>query len=791
MMSKRPIEPDLQQYADDSMAESSRADEVFFQNVVENLTDLVCRYDANFCLTFANRAYCEWIGQPVEALLGTSFLEKIPAEERERAVAHVKALNVEHPVVTSLHHSILRDGSRCLIEWTDRALFDASGRLIGYQGSGRDVTERRNAEEAKRASEAQTQALLTAIPDLIFRISSDGRFLNAHGSVVTLLIPADQIVGMTFEDMMSLPDAPSATLRGMLAAVKQAQTTRQVVFFEYALDVRGEMRDFEARSVPIGDSAEALMIVRDVTERERAARALRASEEKYRSLVESSDALIAVVDEDGQILYVNDIAAQEIGVKADELVGRNLREFLLTEDAAVQLRMIQDVMRQGAGTVYETSLSGRGEDRWFRASVQPVRDAFGRVSSALINAANVTRFKQAEAALQEARDLLELRVIERTAELERVKNRIEAIFNHSGDGILLLDIERGIQQANRAFETLFGIAPVQYLGVRLAALFDLTDALTIDRISQEVARTHQTGHVEAKVRRRDSGVSVDVEIGIAPVNNSEQVVTNLVCIIRDITERKRAEDALQRALQRERELSELKSRFVSMSSHEFRTPLASILATTDTLTYYRAKMDDGQIDERLERIRQQVMHMKDIMDDVLQLARMQAGRVGFKPEPGDLDALCRVIVEEFESQAAYRGRIAYDPPESAAQTVFDARLMRQVFSNLIHNALKYSPGKNSVRVKLWFDATEVGFKVSDDGIGIPPEDLNHLFEPFHRATNVGVISGTGLGLSIAQQAVELHGGAIVIESAVGNGSTFTVTLPRQPGQTDEEGQQAR
>ncbi|MCK6579830.1 MAG: PAS domain-containing sensor histidine kinase [Anaerolineae bacterium] len=662
MMSKHPIEPDTQPHADDSTAKFSRADEAFFQNIVENLTDLICRYDAKFCLTFANRAYCEWIGQPVEALLGTSLLEKIPAEEHERAIAHVRALTLENPVVTSLHHSILRDGTRCLIEWTDRALFDAEGRLIAYQGSGRDVTER-----------------------------------------------------------------------------------------------------------------------------ERAARALRASEEKYRSLVESSDALIAVVDEDGQILYVNEIATREIELDASTLVGSNLRDFLSMEDAAAQMTIIREAMRQNSGIVYETSLSGRNGERWFRASVQPVRDAFGRVSSALLNASNITHFKQAEAALQEARDLLEQRVIKRTAELEWVKNRLEAIFNHGGDGILLLDIERGIQQANRAFETLFGIAPVQYLGVRLAALFDLADALTIDQISREVARTHQTGHVEARVHRRDSGISVDVEIGIAPVNNSEQAVTNLVCIIRDITERKQAEDALQRALQREKELNELKSRFVSMSSHEFRTPLASILATTDTLTYYRAKMDDGQIDERLERIRQQVMHMKDIMDDVLQLARLQAGRVAFNPEPSDLDALCRAIVEEFESQAAYRGRITYVPPESAAQTIFDIRLMRQIVSNLIHNALKYSPDRNSVRVKLWFDETEVGFKVSDDGIGIPPEDLDHLFEPFHRATNVGVISGTGLGLTITRQAVELHGGTISVESTLGNGSVFTVTLPRNALPPDGEG----
>ena len=246
----------------------------------------------------------------------------------------------------------------------------------------------------------------------------------------------------------------------------------------------------------------------------------------------------------------------------------------------------------------------------------------------------------------------------------------------------------------------------------------------------------------------------------------------------DSTQRKQAEAALKLALVQEKELGELKSRFVSMASHEFRTPLAAILATTETLSYYRAKMTQEQIDSRLDKIRHQVIYMKEIMEDVLQLARVQGGRVEFAPMQADFAALCREIVEEFDSQAPYRGRIVYDCAAVAVVADFDPRLMRQVINNLVLNALKYSPPEKMVQIELAQDALQVTLQVSDKGIGIPPNDLKHLFEPFHRATNVGNISGTGLGLSIAKQAVDLHKGTLAPVSQVGVGTTFTVVLPK-------------
>jgi signal transduction histidine kinase len=171
--------------------------------------------------------------------------------------------------------------------------------------------------------------------------------------------------------------------------------------------------------------------------------------------------------------------------------------------------------------------------------------------------------------------------------------------------------------------------------------------------------------------------------------------------------------------------------------------------------------------------------MTSLMEDVLQLARYQSGRVEFKPALDDLDKLCKEIIEEYESQAQFMGRISYKSSAAPLLMSFDKHLMRQVISNLVSNALKYSPIEKIVRVNLWNTATDVELTVIDEGIGIPAEDMKHLFEPFHRARNVGTISGTGLGLSITWQAILMHSGTITPVSEIGKGTSITVIFPKK------------
>lgn len=266
-------------------------------------------------------------------------------------------------------------------------------------------------------------------------------------------------------------------------------------------------------------------------------------------------------------------------------------------------------------------------------------------------------------------------------------------------------------------------------------------------------------------------------VGKTVISNDTGEFQQFVASIRDITERKRAEEAVQQAYEKERELGDLKSRFVSMASHEFRTPLANILAMTETLSNYRQKMADEQITDRLGSIRGQVDRLKGIMDDVLQLARIQAKRVEFQPLDLNLDAFCREVIAEYQLRLDASHRLDYSCPVETPPAKLDKKLMRQILDNLLTNALKYSGENKPVEVCLTHENNALVLSIRDQGIGIPEPDLKHLFEPFHRAANVGTISGTGLGLVITKEAVELHGGTITVNSSVGQGTTMIVTIP--------------
>jgi signal transduction histidine kinase len=257
----------------------------------------------------------------------------------------------------------------------------------------------------------------------------------------------------------------------------------------------------------------------------------------------------------------------------------------------------------------------------------------------------------------------------------------------------------------------------------------------------------------------------------------EQRATRMAGSISDITNRKQAEADLRAAFEKEKELGQLKSRFVSMASHEFRTPLTTILAASDLLKLYGHRMSEADKIQRLNRIQGEVRHMTAMLNDVLTFGKADAGKAECKPAPMDVIKFCEELSAEM--QASTGVRIAFSSSGACPPVMMDEKLLRQIFTNLLSNAVKYSPGRGMITFDLGCENGRTSFRVTDQGIGIPEEDCKRLFEPFHRAANVGTIAGTGLGLAIVKKSVELHGGTISVESKVGVGTTFVVTIPNQ------------
>jgi PAS domain S-box-containing protein len=258
---------------------------------------------------------------------------------------------------------------------------------------------------------------------------------------------------------------------------------------------------------------------------------------------------------------------------------------------------------------------------------------------------------------------------------------------------------------------------------------------------------------------------------------TEDLNTSIKNLESEIRERKRAEDEARKAFEKERELNELKSRFVSIASHEFRTPLSTILSSISLVEQYNQKGEVDKINKHTQRVKSSVNHLTSILNDFLSLGKLEEGKVDVKIESIDLEDLCNDIKEELKVQMKPEQEIIVKCASPGKSALTDPRILRNILFNLLSNAIKYSqPGK---RIYLAIQQSKADFQINitDEGIGIPEEDKKHLFDRFFRASNATNIPGTGLGLNIVKRYVDLLGGTISFNSEFNKGTTFLIKIP--------------
>ncbi|GAP95785.1 sensor histidine kinase [Leptolyngbya sp. NIES-2104] len=258
-------------------------------------------------------------------------------------------------------------------------------------------------------------------------------------------------------------------------------------------------------------------------------------------------------------------------------------------------------------------------------------------------------------------------------------------------------------------------------------------------------------------------------------------VVIIVCFIAlydQISQRQQAE-TLQHKLAQQKEVSELKLRFFSMVSHEFRTPLSIILGSVQLMIEGNSKWGEERRLKNLDRIQTAAMSMKQLFTDVLTLTRAESGKLECNPETIDLESFCLNLIEDLEVSTNKSHIIQFETQDKYTYAYVDERLLYSVLSNLLGNAIKYSPAGSKILLKLDGTNYQIRFQIRDEGIGISPEDQAKLFEPFYRGQNSSYATGTGLGLAVVKRCVELQGGTIALESQKDQGTIATVHLMRQ------------
>jgi PAS domain S-box-containing protein len=375
---------------------------------------------------------------------------------------------------------------------------------------------------------------------------------------------------------------------------------------------------------------------------------------------------------------------------------------------------------------------------------------------------------------------IELRAAIRDAEqavdkLHESRAQLQDLFDNATDLIQSVSPEERFLYVNRAWQETLGYLDEEAAGLSLSDIIHPDQRQHFLALVQRVMARPTVEWVEVTFIAKD-GRPVAVEGNIScRFQNGHPVATR--GIFRDITGRKRAEAEVRRAIEKEKELGELKLRFVSMASHEFRTPLSVILSSAELLENYGEGWPPEKKTQHYRRIEAAVENMTYMLDNVLVIGRAEAGRLQFNPAPLDLEKFCHDLVEEIRLSLGREHEIVFDCIAGCSEAHVDEKLLRQILSNLLSNAVKYSPQGSQVCFTLNCSVDRAVFVVQDHGLGIPAGDQPRLFESFHRAKNVGSIPGTGLGLTIVKKSVDLHGGDITFTSEPGVGSMFSVSVP--------------
>ena len=380
--------------------------------------------------------------------------------------------------------------------------------------------------------------------------------------------------------------------------------------------------------------------------------------------------------------------------------------------------------------------------------------------------------------------------------------RLRAVIETAIDGIITINRRGQIETINRAARELFGYTSEELVGKNVHVLMPTPYHEEHDGYLQryhETRKPHIIGIGREVEGRKKDGTVFPLRLAVNEVRLPDQVI--YTGVIHDLTEVKAAEHALERlnaqleakveartreldranrglreALDREKELGELKSRFVSLTSHEFRTPLSTILSSAELIEAYTREDQQPRREKHVKRIKKSVRGLTEILNDMLTLSRLEEGKVKVELKDVVVTELVDEVIEELSGRHKNGQCIEYTH-RGHPVIVSDGKLLRHILQNLLSNALKYSPENCNVECRTENREHEFYLHVRDRGIGIPEADQKHLFTRFFRADNVENIQGTGLGLNIVRQYAEELNGSVRFESIEGEGTTFYLNLP--------------
>ncbi len=550
------------------------------------------------------------------------------------------------------------------------------------------------------------------------------------------------------------------------------------------------------------------------------------NEEKHRFLFENMTQGVVYHNHKGQIIYANKSASEILGLTIDQLKGKTSHEpewKSIYEDgtvfpgdkhpAVITLKTGKEIKNQIMG-VYSRQKEGC---TWINInSIPKFKNGHKKPYLVMVTFEDVTERKELEQKLKKYSGHLEELVEKRTKELEQVNVELKVNYEELKEINLQLKAEIKNRERLQALHQNLNEKYIQHTRHMPLPYIELTKDYAVANWND--AAYNLLGYKENEVLFKDINFKIEFEESkqefkkflnqisqkkkpdskifniitkdaklvcewhVTPFLVKDNQIQGLIIIINDITNLIEAEQKLRFSLKKEKELNKLKSGFVSMTSHQFRTPLTTILSSSELLEMnmdmisLSTKMKKN-VSKYIQRIKNEVKRLDDLMSDVLELGRNDLGKIPFHPQKTDIIKLCDELINNHVFTAKGNRTVKLEVEGKKEKVFLDPKLVYQILVNFISNAFKYSKG-NPV-LKIVFSNKYLHFHIIDNGIGISENDKKHLFTSFFRANNVQDIKGTGLGLVIAKQYIELHKGEIEVKSKINKGTEFIIKIPKE------------
>ncbi len=494
---------------------------------------------------------------------------------------------------------------------------------------------------------------------------------------------------------------------------------------------------------------------------------------ELRQFIETANAPIFGIDSKGLVNEWNQTSEKITGFKKEEVLGKDLVETYITEDYRESVKKVLDDALLGKETAnYEFPLFTKdGERVMVLLNSSTRRDTNGKITGVL----------------GVGQDISEIDTL-RTAS-ESIAKELRQFIETANAPIFGIDSKGLVNEWNQTSESITGFTKDEVLGKDLVQTYITEDYReSVKKVLDDALLGKETANYEFPLFTKD-GQRVMVLLNSSTRRDINGKTIGVLGVGQDITELAGYRNALElkvnertlklnQALEKQKELNELKSRFVSTASHEFRTPLSSINFAAGSIKKYWAKMEPVIIQKKLDKIEDQVLHMTKLLDDVLIVGKAEAGKIIQHPININLGDFLHEIIDEVSSASEKSHDIELIDAEGLKTTdiLIDEKLGRNIFINLIGNAVKYSPNSKNITIALSSEKEYTVVTITDYGIGISKSELKNIFKPFSRGKNADLIQGTGLGLTIAKDAIDIMGGKIIVKSKNGKGTSFIVKI---------------